>query len=132
MIRIIFKTLHFFQSAIVMFQLAWKLGCDDKDLCWLAIVGLTEQMLLGKIENIQYVLETGNLRSHATRLHNRSNDVTGATAMRIHFQQDLKLALYRHWTVESSLRYSMLPACKMKLWSLRGDKRLQQLLADMG
>ena len=44
----------------------------------------------------------------------------------------LQLALYRHWTVEASLRHSMYPAVKLKLWTLRGEKRLQELLAEMG
>lgn len=42
-----------------MFDFAWKLNKDDKDLLWLAIIALTEQLLLGKIENTQYTLEMG-------------------------------------------------------------------------
>ncbi|GJQ85966.1 CDC45L [Trypoxylus dichotomus] len=119
-------------SAIVLFDLAWKLSKDDKDLLWLAIVSLTEQMLFGKIDNTQYVLETGNLQAHVTRLQNRTNDTDVLTSLKIVFEKDLRLCLYRHWTVESSLKYSAFTACKMKLWSLRGDKKLQELLADMG
>lgn len=44
-----------------MFEFAWKLNKEDKDLLWLAIVALTEQLLFGKIENTQYILEMGNL-----------------------------------------------------------------------
>lgn len=44
----------------------------------------------------------------------------------------LNLALYRHWTVEASLRYSMYTAVRLKLWTIRGEKRLQQLMAEMG
>lgn len=115
-----------------MFNLAWKLNKDDKDLLWLAIVALTEQMIFGKIENAVYVLETENLQAHSTRLHNRTNDTDVSTSLKITFEKDLRLVLYRHWTVESSLRYSMLPACKLKLWSLKGDKKLHELLAEMG
>lgn len=42
-----------------MFDFAWKLNKDDKDLLWLAIIALTEQLLFGKIENTQYTLEMG-------------------------------------------------------------------------
>ncbi|KAK9753843.1 Methyltransferase domain [Popillia japonica] len=119
-------------SAIVLFDLAWKLNKDDKDLLWLAIISLTEQMLFCKIDNTQYVLEAGNLQAHVTRLQNRTNDTDVLTSLKISFEKDLRLCLYRHWTVESSLKFSMFTACKMKLWSLRGDKRLQELLADMG
>lgn len=44
----------------------------------------------------------------------------------------LSLALYRHWTVEQSLRHSMYTAVRLKLWTIRGEKRLHQLLAEMG
>ncbi|XP_017780562.1 PREDICTED: cell division control protein 45 homolog [Nicrophorus vespilloides] len=119
-------------SALLMFDLAWKLNKDDKDLLWLAIVSLTEQMVFGKIENTQYVLETGNLQAHANRLQNRTNDTDVHTSLKITFEKDLRLILYRHWTVESSLKHSMFTACKLRLWSLKGDKKLNQLLADMG
>lgn len=115
-----------------MFDLAWKLNKDDKELLWLAIVALTEQMLLGKIENTQYTLEMGTLQTHATRLHNKTSDTDVLTSLKISFEKDLRLCLYRHWTVESSLKYSMFTAVKLKLWSLKGDKRLHELLADMG
>ncbi|CAG9862231.1 unnamed protein product [Phyllotreta striolata] len=119
-------------SAIRIFELAWKLNRDDKDLLWLAIVALTEQLILGKIENAQYTLEIIPLQSHAERLQNKSNDSDVKTSLKIKFENDLRLTLYRHWSVESSLKYSMFTAVKMKLWSLKGDKKLQELLADMG
>lgn len=112
--------------------MAWKLNKDNKDLLWLAIVALTEQMVFYKIENTQYVLETGNLQAHATRLQNRTNDTDVQTSLKINFENDLRLVLYRHWSVEASLKYSMYTACKLKLWSLKGDKKLHELLADMG
>lgn len=119
-------------SAIRIFELAWKLNKDNKDLLWLAIVALTEQMLLGKIENTHYTLEIGPLQAHASRLQNKTNDTDVMTSLKISFENDLRLTLYRHWSVESSLKYSMFPAVKMKLWSLKGDKKLHELLADMG
>nr|CAI5862771.1 unnamed protein product [Callosobruchus analis] len=119
-------------SAIRLFELAWQLNKEDKDLLWLAIVALTEQMLFGKIENTQYTLEIGPLQAHANRLQNMTNDTDILTSLKISFEKDLRLALYRHWSVEASLKYSMFTAVKMKLWSLRGDKKLHELLADMG
>lgn len=105
---------------------------DDKDLLWLCIISITEQLLFGKIENERYVLEIGNLQEHSIRLKNRTVDSDIATSIKINFENDLKLILYRHWTVESSLKYSIYTACKMRLWTVRGYKKLQELLADMG
>ncbi|XP_019869909.1 cell division control protein 45 homolog [Aethina tumida] len=125
-------TYHAKASAIYMFSLAWKLNKDDKDLVWLAIVALTEQFLLGKIHNTEYTLEMQNLRAHVTRLQNKTSDTDVLTSLKIGCESDLRLTLYRHWSVEESLKYSMFSAVKMKLWSLKGDKKLQELLADMG
>lgn len=44
----------------------------------------------------------------------------------------LQLALYRHWTVEASLKYSMPTAVSLRLWSIRGEQRLKEVLAEMG
>ncbi|KAJ4426617.1 hypothetical protein ANN_26415 [Periplaneta americana] len=126
------------RSAVLMFELAWKLSKDNIDLLWWAIVGVTEQVLLGKVENQQYVLETGNLQGHVARLSyhgdipDDENSTQNKTALKITYDRDLQLALYRHWTVEASLRHSMYSAVKLKLWTLRGEKKLHELLAEMG
>lgn len=112
--------------------MAWKLNKDDKDLLWLCILSITEQSLFGKIENEQYVLEIGSLQEHSIRLKNRTLDTDITTSIKINFENDLKLILYRQWTVESSLKYSLYTACKMRLWTLKGYKKLQELFADMG
>ncbi|ENN71753.1 hypothetical protein YQE_11573, partial [Dendroctonus ponderosae] len=129
-------------SAIFMFDFAWKLNKDDKELLWLAIVALTEQMLSGKIDNTQYTLEIGlalyysneslPLMAHCKRLQNKTSDTDVQTSLKIVFEKDLKLTLYRHWTVEHSLKYSMFTAVRLKLWTLKGDMKIHQLLADMG
>ena len=120
------------QSALLFFDLAWQLNRDNKDLLWLAIVSLTEQVIFAKIDETTYVLEVGVLQQHVTRLQNRTSDTDTPTSLKISFENDLRLCLYRHWSVESSLKYSMYTACNMRLWSLKGDKKLQELLADMG
>lgn len=127
-------------SAMEMFELAWKLSKDTNELLWWAIVGVTEQIILGKVENQQYVLETGNLQNHVARLsqHTTEDEMSSADGspqsvdLKITYSKDLLLALYRHWTVELSLRYSMYSCCKLRLWTLRGEKKVQELLAEMG
>ncbi|KAK3927335.1 Cell division control protein 45-like protein [Frankliniella fusca] len=126
-------------SAVRMFELALSLSKDNVDLLWCAIIGVTEQYLLGKIEKQQYILDTGVLQGHVSKLSHNIEDETEAaatttpvTAPRISFIKDLQLALYRHWTVEASLRHSMYSACKLKLWTLKGERKLHELLVDMG
>lgn len=115
-----------------MYNLAWKLNKDDKDLLWYAIVALTEQMVFNKIELTQYLLETSNLQVHTVHLQNRTQDTDVTTSLKITFEKDIRLNLYRHWNVEAALKYSMYSACKLKLWSAKGDRKLNGFLADMG
>lgn len=102
------------------------------ELLWWAIVGLTEQLVLGKIESSSYVLESDKIQSHVSRLTNKASDQSIQTAIKINFENDLHLALYRHWSVYESLRNSKFSACKLKLWTLRGEKRVHELLVEMG
>ncbi|XP_026845904.1 cell division control protein 45 homolog [Drosophila persimilis] len=119
-------------TALLIFELAWKLSKDNMDLLWWAIVGISEQLLLGKIESGAYTLELEQIQSHVSRLTNKTNDQNTMSASKISFENDLHLVLYRHWPVTDSMRYSRYASCQLKLWTLRGEKRLHELLLEMG
>lgn len=119
-------------SAITLFELAWKLSRDSMELLWWAIVGLTEQLIMEKIESSCYVLESDRIQSHVSRLTNKASDQSIQSTIKIHYEKDLHLALYRHWSVYESLRNSRYSACKLKLWTLKGEKRVHELLVEMG
>lgn len=120
-------------SAMMLFELAWKMSKESMELLWLAIVGVSEQLIMGKIESTTYTLESDKMQSHVSRLTNRAGgDQMTAAAMKITYENDLHLAMYRHWTIIDSLKHSMYPACKLKLWTTRGEKRLHELLVEMG
>lgn len=133
--RIMFNYVQFSafgrSSALTFFEMAWKMSKDNLDLLWWAIVGITEQLLMGRIESSTYSLECAQIQSHVSRLTNRATDQT-QTGVKIIFEKDLHLALYRHWTIFDSLRHSIIPACRMQSWTFRGEKRLQELLVEMG
>lgn len=131
-------------TAILMFELSWQLHRDNVDLLWCGIIGVTDLFILGKVEILQYLNEVERISAHAGRLcpavsnadsvsSQSTQSVSGFnTSLRVECEKDLQLALYRHWTVESSLRYTMFTAIALKLWAIRGEKRLYQLLAEMG
>lgn len=133
--RIMFNYVQFSafgrSSAVTFFEMAWKLSKDNLDLLWWAIVGITEQLLMNRIESSTYTLECAQIQSHVSRLTNRATDQT-QTGVKIIFEKDLHLAMYRHWTIFDSLRHSIIPACRMQSWTFRGEKRLQELLVEMG
>ncbi|KAK6620629.1 hypothetical protein RUM43_010922 [Polyplax serrata] len=60
-------------SALILFELAWKLAKDNFDVLWYAILGLSEQYLMNKITETTYVTECGDLQNHVSRL---THDIT--------------------------------------------------------
>ncbi|XP_065224624.1 cell division control protein 45 homolog [Planococcus citri] len=149
--RILFEYVQFSyysrSSSILMYELSWQIHRDNIDLLWWGIVGVVEQFILGKVEILQYLNEIERISAHVGRLcphvqdhgsdiasqsqSSNAGSTASRTSLRIDCEKDLQLALYRHWTIESSLRYTMLTAVALKLWAIKGEKRLQQLLAEM-
>ncbi|XP_040569491.1 cell division control protein 45 homolog [Lepeophtheirus salmonis] len=131
--RILFNYLQFSyygsSSALLMYELAWKMSRDNNDLLWWAIIGITEQYILLKTETDKYVLETGNVRHHVSRLNQTDDSVD---SMKLSFDKELNLNLYRHWSVFDSLHHTAYTASKFKVWTLKGKQRLYEFLAELG
>ena len=89
------------------------------DLLWWAIVGITDQLLLGKIKSSVYTLQIDNIHSLLSCLTNKTNDQCNLSASKMYFENDLHLVLYRHLSVLESMRFSLYVACKLKLWTLK-------------
>ncbi|XP_043673036.1 cell division control protein 45 homolog isoform X1 [Vespula pensylvanica] len=123
-------------SAVLIFEMAWHMSKDNLDMLWWAIIGSTEQAILSKVESQTSILEEGTLQSHVSRLTHKQGINTDKqqeqSVVRITYDKDLRLVLYRHWTVEASLRHSIPTAVSLRLWSIRGEQRLKELLAEMG
>ncbi|XP_058707665.1 cell division control protein 45 homolog [Poecile atricapillus] len=126
---------HGTSSAMVMFDLAWIMSEDLNDMLWWAIVGLTDQWVQDKITQMKYVTDIGILQRHVSRHNHRNEDEENSLSidcMRIAFEYDLRLALYQHWSLYESLCNTSYTSASLKLWSVQGQKRLQEFLADMG
>ncbi|XP_063965219.1 cell division control protein 45 homolog [Lytechinus pictus] len=122
-------------AAVVMYNLAWKKSKDTNDLLWWAIVGLTDQLIHKKIDREKYVSDVTELNRHVARHNHRAEDeenTVSVNTMKISFMPDLQLVLYRHWSILESLKHSSYTACNLKLWTLKGQKKLNEFLADMG
>ncbi|XP_073078630.1 cell division control protein 45 homolog isoform X3 [Manis javanica] len=126
---------HGTSSAMVMFDLAWMMSKDLNDMLWWAVVGLTDQWVQDKITQMKYVTDVGILQRHVSRHNHRNEDEENALSVdctRISFEYDLRLALYQHWSLHDSLCNTCYTAARFKLWSVQGQKRLQEFLADVG
>ncbi|XP_015005191.2 cell division control protein 45 homolog isoform X2 [Macaca mulatta] len=128
---------HGTSSAMVMFELAWMLSKDLNDMLWWAIVGLTDQWVQDKITQMKYVTDVGVLQRHVSRHNHRNEDEENTlsvdcTRISFEYEPSLRLALYQHWSLHDSLCNTSYTAARFKLWSVHGQKRLQEFLADMG
>ncbi|KAM9329180.1 cell division control protein 45 homolog isoform 2-T2 [Gastrophryne carolinensis] len=126
---------HGTSSAMMMFELAWMMSKDSNDLLWWAIVGLTDQWVQDRITQMKYVTDVGTLQRHVSRHNHRNEDEENSLSidcMRIAFEYDLRLSLYQHWSLFESICNSCYTTSSLKLWSVQGQKRLQEFLADMG
>ena len=56
-------------TAVLMYELAWRMSRDNNDLLWWSIIGHTEQLLMLKSEVDKYLIGSGNLRDHVSRLN---------------------------------------------------------------
>ncbi|KAM9392015.1 cell division control protein 45 homolog [Pholidichthys leucotaenia] len=126
---------HGTSAAIMFFELAWVLTKDTKDMLWWAIIGLTDQWVHDKITNMKYVTDIATMQRHVSRHNHRNEDDENSLSidcMRISFEYDLRLTLYQHWSLFESICNSCYTSCSFKLWTLNGQKKLQEFLADMG
>ncbi|KAL5017064.1 hypothetical protein ScPMuIL_006653 [Solemya velum] len=122
-------------AALTMFELAWKMSKDTNDLLWLAIIGVTDQYVHYKTPREKYIEDIMALQSHVSRHNRRTEDdenIISINCLKIVFDDELQLALYRHWSLFESLRHSVNMACKFKVWTQKGQKRLHEFLAEMG
>uniref|UniRef100_A0A7N8XWV3 CDC45 cell division cycle 45 homolog (S. cerevisiae) n=1 Tax=Mastacembelus armatus TaxID=205130 RepID=A0A7N8XWV3_9TELE len=106
-----------------------------KDMLWWAIIGLTDQWVHDKITNMKYVTDIATMQRHVSRHNHRNEDEENSLSidcMRISFEYDLRLTLYQHWSLYESICNSSYTSCNFKLWTLNGQKKLQEFLADMG
>ncbi|XP_064392878.1 cell division control protein 45 homolog [Halichondria panicea] len=125
---------HGTSASLLMYELAMKMSRDSNDLLWWAILGLTEQLLYEKVDRERYVTDLHALQPYVIRHNRTSEDETPSAinSMRIAFDNELRLALYRHWSLYESLCHSEYTACRFKVWTMKGHKKLMEFLADMG
>ncbi|VDM34519.1 unnamed protein product [Hydatigera taeniaeformis] len=124
-------------SAVVLFDIAWKLCQDNLDLLWCAIVGHVSQTMLFKSNREHYIEQIDTLHSHVNRLSHSKNPIAGdsdsfSQSIDINFEEELALWLYRHWSLKDALETTILTSTRFKLFTEGGYKRLQEFLASIG
>lgn len=121
-------------AALLMFEIAWRMSKDTNDLVWLGIIGVTDQLVHYRISREKYIEDVMTLQSHVSRHNFKEGPENNQpiNSLKISFEDELQLTLYRHWSLFESICKSVTTACKFKVWSMKGRKRLHEFLAEMG
>ena len=53
-------------------------------------------------------------------------------SMKLSYQKELNLNLYRHWSISESLHHTIYTAAKFKIWTHKGKQKLSEFLAELG
>ncbi|KAG0140705.1 hypothetical protein CROQUDRAFT_664850 [Cronartium quercuum f. sp. fusiforme G11] len=134
---------HFGQSvACQLYLLATLRGCEDNDLLWLGIIGLTYQFTSSLIDRETYDAQATLFQREVERITILPEDAAqtqscqvkllGPDDRNIRNSEELRFMLFRHWNLYDSMFHSGYVAGKLKLWRERGRKNLQGMFAKMG
>jgi cell division control protein 45 len=107
----------------------------------MAIVGLAEQFIFGKIDLDRYYDELEFFKEQVRRFNPVDNAYQsgfepkslGPSDYRIvHNERDFRFLLFRHWSLHDSMLHSSYVASKLGIWRERGRQKLHNLFAKMG
>ena len=118
---------HGTAAALLCYALVQSLNKSSNELLWLAIIGLTDQLVHERIEYEKYVGEAQQLQAEVGALNQDGGDETRevageeggpsvsvrqhiASRIRLDSVQELRLSLMRHWTVYEALQVRNLTA----------------------
>ncbi|KAI0319793.1 CDC45-like protein [Amylostereum chailletii] len=132
-------TWHAQSTAGTVYILATTLERADNEFLWLAILGLTFQYTAGRIARPKYNEFHEAYRDEVFRLNPSppANDAHGLAALgpddnSLRVTDELRFAMFRHWTLYDAMYHSSYVASKLGIWKEQGRKRLIGLLAKMG
>uniref|UniRef100_A0A914XQN1 CDC45-like protein n=1 Tax=Plectus sambesii TaxID=2011161 RepID=A0A914XQN1_9BILA len=121
-------------SALCMFELAHDLSKSTAELLWCAVVGVTSQYVDGLITDERYISTcVDRLRVHVKRFNHLADSQKNLVdRLRISFDKELALPLYRHWSLYSSMEHDPSIVCRLRLWTQKGARDMHHFLADLG
>lgn len=149
-------------AAMLLFtKLAMPLAKGGSDLLWLSVLGLTDQLLLERIDVDKYNLGVGKLcvrleelfpdknankenreeddglsQSQSSQSYSKDLDedslVKATRIGLISFTSEWRFMLIRHWSLYHSMYHSHYVASRLKIWEEHGRKKLAHILTELG
>ncbi|GAA5923722.1 hypothetical protein JCM1841_002023 [Sporobolomyces salmonicolor] len=129
--------------ATMVYLLAQGLGRADIDSVWLAILGLTYQFSTSLIDHTTYTTDLGVLGDAVAVLSSTTDASTAGKASSaqsstserdrsIRESEEFRFCLFRHWNLYDAMFHSGYLGGKLNLWTDRGRRMLNGMLAKMG
>ncbi|OAF70810.1 Cell division control protein 45 [Intoshia linei] len=125
-------TYHTRPSAIIMYEMAWKLSNDSVQMLWLSIIGLTYNYLIDNISKEAYINEQKNINDHVTRYQHQYCENQSIDSLKITLEEDLKLYLYKQWNLYDSINNSPCSCNAFQCFSRQGKMKICEFFADAG
>jgi cell division control protein 45 len=132
-------------SACLLYDLAFHLQQDSSYMLWLALVGLTDHLVHGRVDGSKYdeyylryeshVAAGGHLDEPQAVEPVDGDGGTGsppAPTCRIAPQDDFRFGLLREWTLWDAMAHSPYVASRLQTYTEKGRERLEFLLIKMG
>ncbi|CDW54891.1 CDC45 domain containing protein [Trichuris trichiura] len=122
-------------SSMLVYSLVRILSCDVPDPLWWALIGWTSQLVEGQISLPQYTTKSVDINQRdylnfGRQVGNRNK--LSKDCLTIHFETELLISLYRHWTLYDSIRFSRTTASFFRSWTLKGSTKLNEFLVHAG
>ncbi|GAA5858945.1 hypothetical protein JCM1840_006628 [Sporobolomyces johnsonii] len=119
--------------ATMVFALADQMKRADIDSVWLAILGLTYQFSTSLIDHATYTTDLGGLGNAVLVLNTSSaHSSTSDRDRSIRESDEFRFCLFRHWNLYDAMLHSGYLGGKLNLWTDRGRRMLNGMLAKMG
>jgi cell division control protein 45 len=125
-------------SSLVLYALATDMGYQSQQLLWLAVVGLTSYVESGyfSLDTFRTIAQDvdHHYLSSAPQVAGDENAPINTTtgALGIKFCEDLKLPMYRHWSLLEAMTHSPYVYSELKLYRDHGHGTMQKLLVYAG
>ncbi|CAL8129887.1 unnamed protein product [Orchesella dallaii] len=117
-------------SALYGLEIAWVMSRDDMESIWCTIISLTDSLVLGRLPRAKYSEYASTVNDHILRISNAEK--LPRDCLKIRFERDLYLFLYRHWSIYESIKSTPYMVSMLRTWSLDGLRKLNQMLAYLG
>jgi len=110
-------------SSLVLYALAADMGYQNQQLLWLAVVGLSSYVESGHFSRDTFRDIAQDVDNHY--LNRAAEDG-------VKFVEDLKLPMYRHWSLMEAMTHSAYVYAELKLYRDHGHGTMQKLLVYAG